>query len=509
MIVVLLLVAAPALAVVGAQTPALAAVGAQTPALEPGGTFVDDDGSVHESFIEAIAAAGITRGCDAADLTRFCPSQPVTRAQMAGFLARALELTDTSGRRFADVPTSSPFVEDIDRLATVGITRGCDPTAPTRFCPGQPITRGQLAGFLVRGLALDTGPAAPFLDVPDRHTFAAEIGILAATGITGGCTPQGTHFCPAEVVTRGQMASFLGRALGLEPIPVQPRPVLPDDPVLPDRPAPPGLHGNASGAAPIPAVGQPRDVSDPDQVIGDGTPASCTSAAVVEAVARGGTIVFDCGPEPVTIALQDTARIVNDTGPEIVLDGGGLITLDGGGRHRILYLNTCDPAQVWTTPHCDDQDHPRLTVQNLSFVRGFVAGEDLLAGGGAIFARGGRLTVINSAFHANGCAEVGPDVGGGAIRAFDQAGDEPVHVVHSTFGGGPGLGNTCSNGGALSSIGVSWVIVNSLLTDNRAVGVGAKGLRVNYMGVIRVGACSSTRRGIRAGSGVGRPSRRR
>jgi hypothetical protein len=67
---------------------------------------------------------------------------------------------------------------------------------------------------------------------------------------------------------------------------------------------------------------------------------------------------------------------------------------------------------------------------------------------------------------------LGPDVGGGAIRAFQQYSGLPVYVVNSTFGGADGAGNACSNGGGLSSIGVSWTIFNSVLSYNHAVGNG-------------------------------------
>jgi hypothetical protein len=127
---------------------------------------------------------------------------------------------------------------------------------------------------------------------------------------------------------------------------------------------------------------------------------------------------------------------------------------------------------VWTTSHCDDQDHPRLTVQNLTFVDGDASADTEHDGGGAIWARGGRLKVVRSRFFRNTCAPEGPDVGGAAIRAFDQSQDLPVHVVESTFGGAPELGNACSNGGGLSSIGVSWSIVDSVFSHNTALGSG-------------------------------------
>ncbi len=232
--------------------------------------------------------------------------------------------------------------------------------------------------------------------------------------------------------------------------------------------------GNQDGGCSIPAEAGLADVSNPTTVVGDGTPASCTADAMIDAVAGGGVITFDCGPEPVVITLDRPARIFNDTGPEIVIDGGGLVTLSGGGRTRILYMNTCDEQLVWTTPMCQNQDHPRLTVQNMTFVDGNASGEgeDLLGGGGAIFARGGRLKVINSRFFNNTCAGGGQDVGGGAIRAFDQFNGQPLYVVNSTFGGEEGLGNRGSNGGGISSIGVSWTVINSLFSYNLATGNG-------------------------------------
>ncbi|MCP4195508.1 MAG: hypothetical protein GY762_00010 [Proteobacteria bacterium] len=232
--------------------------------------------------------------------------------------------------------------------------------------------------------------------------------------------------------------------------------------------------GNPDANCPVLDEAMEEDTSSPNQVIGGGTPESCTSAAVVEAVTRGGIITFDCGPDPVTIVLEETAKIVNDTGPDIVIDGGSKVTLSGGGVRRILYMNTCDQNQVWTTDHCQNQDHPRLTVQNLTFIDGDATaeGEDTDGGGGAIWIRGGRFKVINSRFFNNVCADTGPDVGGAGIRVFSQYRDRPVYVVHSTFGGVTELGGVCSNGGGISSIGVSWTVVNSLFSHNRAIGNG-------------------------------------
>jgi hypothetical protein len=87
--------------------------------------------------------------------------------------------------------------------------------------------------------------------------------------------------------------------------------------------------------------------------------------------------------------------------------------------------------------------------------------------------RGGRFKLINTRFFNNVCDDVGPDVGGAAVRVFDQFDGQPVYVVNSTFGGEPELGNRCSNGGGLSSIGVSYTVINSLFSYNEAIGNGA------------------------------------
>ena len=233
----------------------------------------------------------------------------------------------------------------------------------------------------------------------------------------------------------------------------------------------------AAPAAGVAAVEVPRearavDTSHPDRWVGKGTPRSCTSRAVVRAVAKGGVIRFRCGPRPVRIEMRRTAKVVN-TSRRVVLDGRGLVTLSGGGKRRILYQNTCDQRQTWTTSHCDDQATPRLVVQNLTFARGDSTGEtDEGGGGGAIFARGGRLKIVRSRFVGNRCDPTGPDLGGAAVRALSQYHGRPVTVVRSTFTKG-----VCSNGAALSSIGVSWSIYNSVFTGNRAIGRGANPAR--------------------------------
>jgi hypothetical protein len=98
--------------------------------------------------------------------------------------------------------------------------------------------------------------------------------------------------------------------------------------------------------------------------------------------------------------------------------------------------------------------------------------DDERDGGGAIWARGGRFKAVHTRFFNNVCADAGPDVGGAAIRVFSQYQGLPAYVVSSTFGGEEGFGNTCSNGGGISSIDVSWTVLNSVFSHNRAIGEG-------------------------------------
>jgi predicted deacylase len=108
-----------------------------------GDTFSDDNDSVFESDIERFAAAGITRGCSS---TRFCPDDPVTRGQMAAFLARAYDLPEADRDYFSD-DSGSIFEDAINRLAASGITSGCTSSS---FCANEEVTRGQMAAFLRR-----------------------------------------------------------------------------------------------------------------------------------------------------------------------------------------------------------------------------------------------------------------------------------------------------------------------------------------------------------------------
>ncbi len=176
--------------------------------------FIDDDDSVFESDIEWMAAVGITKGCNPPVNNRFCPDGVVTRGQMAAFLNRALDLPAAS-RDWFDDDNDSVFEGDINRLAEAGITKGCNPPVSDRFCPDGKVTREQMAAFLVRALNYtDDGGGDLFTD-DDDSIFEGDIDRLGTAGVTRGCNPPtNDRFCPTAYVTRGQMAAFLHRALG-------------------------------------------------------------------------------------------------------------------------------------------------------------------------------------------------------------------------------------------------------------------------------------------------------
>ena len=163
------------------------AVLAATPVMASNGrgAFVDDDGSVHESDINGLWVAGITRGCNPPVDDRYCPDNPVTRAQMASLLVRALALTPTTTSPFTDI-TNNVHEADIRALAAAGITTGCNPPANNRYCPDNPVTRAQMASLLVRSLDDVT---------PRRNTLSMRSGL--------GCGKDGLSCTRRITLARG------------------------------------------------------------------------------------------------------------------------------------------------------------------------------------------------------------------------------------------------------------------------------------------------------------------
>lgn len=169
----------------------------------PDGSFADDDGSVHEAAIDALARAGVVFGT--ADGT-FRPTSLITRGQMASIIARALGLSSTVDA-FPD-DNGSVHEAAINAIAAAGISQG---RTDGTFGPNDPVTRGQAASFTARALALSGGPDA-FSD-DDGSVHEGAINALAAAGIAQG-RADGTYG-PDENLKRGQMASIWARALGL------------------------------------------------------------------------------------------------------------------------------------------------------------------------------------------------------------------------------------------------------------------------------------------------------
>ena len=178
---------------------------------DPDEVFTDIDGSVFEADILWLREQGVTLGCNPPDNDRFCPTDPVSRGQMASFLARALDLPESASDPFGD-DEGSVHEANINALAAAGITVGYEDGT---FRPSQSMSRAHMAAFLYRAYRLDPGGADAFSDDAGDY-FEGEINALAAAGITEGCNPSANdHFCPRSEVTRGQMAAFLHRADGL------------------------------------------------------------------------------------------------------------------------------------------------------------------------------------------------------------------------------------------------------------------------------------------------------
>jgi hypothetical protein len=117
-----------------------------------GDFFVDDEGNVFETAINRLRTAGITQGCNPPLNNRYCPNAYVTRGQMAAFLVRAFNYSTTGAGNFFIDDDGSVFESAIDRLRAAGVTQGCNPPLNNRYCPDDYVTRGQMAAFLKRAL---------------------------------------------------------------------------------------------------------------------------------------------------------------------------------------------------------------------------------------------------------------------------------------------------------------------------------------------------------------------
>jgi len=221
---------------------------------------------------------------------------------------------------------------------------------------------------------------------------------------------------------------------------------------------------SASCKAGRPSGGQLADSSHPTTIVGSGTPASCTFAALDGAVSAGGVVTFDCGADPVTIAV--TATLHPPIDKDTVIDGGGLVTLDGGDAVQILRFDSAN----WQV------NESRLTLQRITLTRGKTTPTQMIptapapcsqgwddGEGGALYMRDGNLTVIDSIFTANHGAPLGPDTGGGAIYILGSK--HGALIVGSTFSD-----NSASNGGGIGCLFSELDVYDTLLSGNAGSG---------------------------------------
>jgi hypothetical protein len=207
-------------------------------------------------------------------------------------------------------------------------------------------------------------------------------------------------------------------------------------------------------------------------VVGIGTPASCTAAALQSAIDAASVVTFNCGAAAATIPLYTPLSVPATRAT--VIDGGGKVTLDGGGRTRLIDIESPNYRAT----------RVGLTLQHITLANGKATGTKYVAptagnascafgwadgAGGAIYVRDSVLHVIDVAFRNNAAASPGPDVGGGAIYAL---GSLDVAIAGSTFDG-----NSGANGGAVGLLQSDGRFYNDAFSNNQATGTGA-----NYVG---------------------------
>jgi hypothetical protein len=173
--------------------------------------FVDTASSVFVNAIDWLAAEAITEGCNPPQNHRFCPGDSVTRGQMAVFLSRAFDLPAPGTDHFSD--DNGTFYEGAaNRLFEAGLTVGC---GGSRYCGEDDISRGEMAAMLARALSLPPTGTDHF-DDDNGSTFENAINKVAEAGITVGCNPPANNnYCPTSVVNRGQMSAFIKRSVEL------------------------------------------------------------------------------------------------------------------------------------------------------------------------------------------------------------------------------------------------------------------------------------------------------
>lgn len=297
-----------------------------------------------------LSVQDITRGCNPPTNNLFCPGDDVTRGQMAAFLNRALDLAPTSEDFFND-DAGSVFENDINELAAAGITKGCNPPANDQFCPERPVSRAEMATFMVRGFGFTAGGGSDLFDDDDGNIHEFAIDQLGTAEVTRGCNPpENTNFCPDRSIIRGEMAAFIFRAfeaagLTSEPVPPDTGP-WPGEEAYADNDTgviEPGTFptakvvGGFDFAGPVydagseePSLFTPNPDGDPLDVAGHGTHVAATAAGMVPA---SGTVGAGVAPGASLLALKVFGDVAGSTdlvsdAIEFALDPNNDLSLD-------------------------------------------------------------------------------------------------------------------------------------------------------------------------------------
>ncbi len=176
-----------------------------------GHSFTDIPGTFYEDAVTALYDLGVVQGC-AED--EFCAGQELTRGQVATILDRALELSSDDvelATTFVDT-ADNVHATSIEAVTQAGLAAGCD---EDRFCPDDPITRAQLATVLQMGFGLDPAPEGEVYFRDRAGVHQEGVNSITAAGVSNGCGL--VHFCPGDHLIRGHAAVFIARALQLIP----------------------------------------------------------------------------------------------------------------------------------------------------------------------------------------------------------------------------------------------------------------------------------------------------
>ena len=171
-------------------------------------SLLDIAGSPHEADIEILFSRGVTKGCGP---SIYCPNESMTRGQIALFISRQLAIQPVDADYYDD-DQGSQYEAAANSVSAAGIGFGCGARS---FCPDAPLPRQEMAELLMRTFNLAASSTNWFQD-DEGLPFEPAINALKAANITLGCDPADqTVFCPEAPLTRGQMASFFVRAMGL------------------------------------------------------------------------------------------------------------------------------------------------------------------------------------------------------------------------------------------------------------------------------------------------------